>query len=168
MRGRTALVIGLTVVIAVVIQTTLFGRLRVVTPDLVMLIGIMLALTRIRTEAVLGVAFLSGLIIDLLGASLIGLRAVVYTTVAYIAIRTRERAEMGGRVTIALWVGLLTLLGVVLLLLIGTLFGQAALIGEGAVSVMILVPLANVAVAALFAPTFVRLVDRDRTALRYP
>ena len=139
MRCRTALVIGLTVVIAVVIQTTLFGRLRVVTPDLVMLIGIMLALTRIRTEAV-----------------------------AYIAIRTRERAEMGGRVTIALWVGLLTLLGVVLLLLIGTLFGQAALIGEGAVSVMILVPLANVAVAALFAPTFVRLVDRDRTALRYP
>ena len=95
MRGRTASVIGLTVVIAVVIQTTLFGRLRVVTPDLVMLIGIMLALTRIRTEAVLGVAFLSGLIMDLLGASLIGLRAVVYTTVAYIAIRTRERAEMG-------------------------------------------------------------------------
>ena len=28
MRGRTALVIGLTVVIAVVIQTTLFGRLK--------------------------------------------------------------------------------------------------------------------------------------------
>ena len=167
MRGRTALVIGLTVVIAVVIQTTLFGRLRVVTPDLVMLIGIMLALTRVRTEAVLGVAFLSGLIMDLLGASLIGLRAVVYTTVAYIAIRTKERAELG-RVTIALWAGLLTLLGVVLILLIGTLFGQAALLGEGAVSVMILVPLANVAVAALLAPTFVRLVDRDRTALRYP
>jgi len=167
MRGRTALVIGLTVVVAVVIQTTLFGRLRVVTPDLVMLIGIMLALTRVRTEAVLGVAFLSGLIMDLLGASLIGLRAVVYTTVAYIAIRTKERAELG-RVTIALWAGLLTLLGVVLILLIGTLFGQAALLGEGAVSVMILVPLANVAVAALLAPTFVRLVDRDRTALRYP
>jgi rod shape-determining protein MreD len=159
-------VIGLTVVIAVVIQTTLFGRLRVVTPDLVMLIGIMLALTRVRTEAVLGVAFLSGLIMDLLGASLIGLRAVVYTTVAYVAIRTRERAELG-RVTIALWAGLLTLLGIVVLLLIGTLFGQAALLGGGAASVMILVPLANAAVAALFAPTFVRLVDRDRTALRY-
>jgi len=167
MRGRTALVIGLTVLIAVIIQTTLFGRLRIVTPDLVMLIGILLALTRIRTEAVLAVAFISGLIMDLLGASLIGLRAVVYTTIAYIAIRTKERAELG-RITIALWAGLLTLVGVVLLLLVGTLFGQAALVGESALSLMILVPLANSAVAALVAPTFVRLVDRDRTALRYP
>jgi rod shape-determining protein MreD len=167
MRGRTALIIGLTVLIAVLIQTTLFGRLQIVTPDLVMLIGILLALTRVRTEAILAVAFLSGLIMDLLGASLIGLRAVVYTTIAYIAIRTKERAELG-RVTIAIWAGLLSLLGVVLLLLLGTLFGQVALVGEGGVSVMILVPLANTAIAALAAPTFVRLVDRDRTALRYP
>jgi rod shape-determining protein MreD len=132
-----------------------------------MLIGILLALTRVRTEAILAIAFLSGLIMDLLGASLIGLRAVVYTTIAFIAIRTKERAELG-RVTIAIWAGLLSLLGVVLLLLLGTLFGQVALVGEGGVSVMILVPLANTAVAALAAPTFVRLVDRDRTALRYP
>ncbi|HEU4915439.1 MAG TPA: rod shape-determining protein MreD [Acidimicrobiia bacterium] len=167
MRGRTALIIGLTVLIAVLVQTTLFGRLQVVTPDLVMLVGILLALTRVRTEAVLAIAFLSGLIMDLLGASLIGLRAVVYTTVAYIAIRTKERAELG-RVTIAIWAGLLTLLGVVLLLLLGTLFGQVALVGEEGVSVMVLVPLANTALAALLAPTFVRWVDRDRTALRYP
>ncbi len=167
MRGRTALIIGLTVLIAVLVQTTLFGRLQVVTPDLVMLVGILLALTRVRTEAVLAIAFLSGLIMDLLGASLIGLRAVVYTTIAYIAIRTKERAELG-RVTISIWAGLLTLLGVVLLLLLGTLFGQVALVGEEGVSVMVLVPLANTALAALFAPTFVRLVDRDRTALRYP
>jgi rod shape-determining protein MreD len=167
MRGRTALTIGLLVVLAVVIQTTLFGRLRVVTPDLVLLIGILLALTRVRPEAVLGVAFIGGLIMDLLGASLLGLRAVVYTVVAYLAIRTKERAELG-RVTIAIWAGLLTLVGVVLLILIGTLFGQVSLLGENAASRMILVPLANVAVAALLAPTFVRLVDRDRTALRYP
>lgn len=167
MRGRTALIIGLTVLIVVLVQTTLFGRLQVVTPDLVMLVGILLALTRVRTEAVLAIAFMSGLIMDLLGASLIGLRAVVYTTIAYVAIRTKERAELG-RVTIAIWAGLLTLLGVVLLLLLGTLFGQVALVGEGGVSVMVLVPLANTALAALLAPTFVRLVDRDRTALRYP
>lgn len=167
MRGRTALIIGLVVLVAVIIQTTLFGRLRIVTPDIVMLIGILLALTRLRPEAVLGVAFISGLIMDLLGAALIGLRAVVYTTVAYLAIRTKERAELG-RVTIAVWAGLLTLLGVVLLLLVGTLFGQARLLGDDPVSVMILIPLANLAVAALLAPTFVRLVDRDPRALRYP
>ncbi len=167
MRGRTPLLIGLVILLAVIIQTTLFGRLRIVTPDLVMLIGILLALTRLRSEAVLGIAFLSGLIIDLLGASLIGLRAVVYMAVAYIAIRTRERAELG-RVTIAIWAGILTLVGVVLLILIGTLFGQGTLLGDDAFSRMILVPLANLVVAALVAPTFVRLVDRDRTALRYP
>jgi hypothetical protein len=87
--------------------------------------------------------------------------------VAYAAIRTKERAELG-RVTIAIWAGLLTLVGVVLLILIGTLFGQVSLLGENAVSRMILVPLANLAVAGLVAPTFVRIVDRDRTALRYP
>lgn len=167
MRGRTALVIGLVVLVAVVVQTTLFGRLRIVTPDLVMIIGILLALTRVRPEAVLGVAFISGLIMDLLGASVIGLRAVVYTTIAFVAVRTKERAELG-RVTIAIWTGVLTLVGMVLLLLVGTLFGQARQVGEGAVSLIILVPLANLAVAALLAPTFVRLVDRDRTALRYP
>lgn len=167
MRGRIALVIGLMVVFAVVVQTTLFGRLRIVTPDLVLLIGILLALTKVRPEAVLGVAFISGLIVDLLGASLLGLRAVVYTVVAFIAIRTKERAELG-RVTIAIWAGVLTFIGVVMLILIGTLFGQASLLGESAVSRMILVPLANLAVAGLVAPTFVRLVDRDRTALRYP
>ncbi|MGH8916351.1 MAG: rod shape-determining protein MreD [Acidimicrobiia bacterium] len=166
MRGRTALIIGLLVLLAVVIQTTLFERLRIVTPDLVVLIGILLALTRVRPEAVLGIAFISGLILDLLGASLLGLRAVVYTVVAFIAIRTRERAELG-RLTIAIWAGVLTLVAIVLLLLVGTLFGQASLLGEGAISRMILVPLANLAVAGLLAPTFVRLIDRDRTALRY-
>jgi rod shape-determining protein MreD len=167
MRGRTALVIGVTILVAIVIQTTLFGRLRVVTPDVVMLIGILLALTRVRPEVVLGVGFISGLVMDLLGASLIGMRAVVYTTVAFIAIRTKERAELG-RVTIAVWAGVLTLVGIAMLLLVGTLFGQASLVGDDAFSVMILVPLANLAAAALLAPPFVRLVDRDRTALRYP
>lgn len=167
MRGRPALVIGVTILLAVLVQTTLFARLRVVTPDLVLLIGVFLSLTRIRPEAVLGVAFISGLIVDLLGASLLGLRAVVYTIVAYIAIRTKERAELG-RATIAIWAGLLTFVGVVLLILVGTLFGQISLLGENAASRMILVPLANVAVAGLLAPTFVRIVDRDRTALRYP
>jgi rod shape-determining protein MreD len=167
MRGRTVLVITLVVVVAVLIQTTLFGRLRIVTPDLVMLIGVLLALTRVRPEAVLGIAFVSGLILDLLGASLLGLRAVVYTVIAYVAIRTRERAELG-RVIIAIWAGVLTLVGVVTLILVGTLFGQVSLLGENAVSRMILVPLANLFVASLLAPTFVRLVDRDKTALRYP
>jgi hypothetical protein len=94
------------------------------------------------------------------------LRAIVFTVVAYIAIRTRERAEIG-RLATALWVGVLTLVGVVLLVLIGTLFGEAILLGDGALGQLLLVPLANMLIAALLAPTFVRLVNGDRTSFRY-
>lgn len=167
MRGRTVLTVALLLLLAVVVQTTLFGRIRLVTPDLVLLLAITLALTRIRPELILAVAFTSGLVIDLLGPSVLGLRAVVFTTVAYLALRTRERAEIG-RFAVALWAGGLTLVGVVLLIIIGTLFGQSILLGEEALSRVILVPLTNLALAALVAPLVVRIVDRDKTAFRYP
>jgi len=166
MRLPRGLIVAMILMAAVIIQTTLFGQLRIVSPDLVMLFVILLALTRIRSELVLGTAFLSGLLVDLLGSSLLGLRAVVFTVVAYIALRTRERAEIG-RLATALWAGLLSLLGVLLLVLIGTLFGQSSLLGPDIVNRILIVPLANLIVAALFAPLFVRLVDGDTTALRF-
>ena len=166
MRFRTIAAVVLLYLVAIVIQTTLFGRITIVTPDLVMLVSILLALTRIRPEAVLGLAFLTGLIVDLLGSSLLGLRAIVFTVVAYIAVRTRERAEVG-RLATALWAGVLTLIGVVLLVLIGTLFNQSTLFGERSVALIFLVPLANAIVAAIFAPLVVRLVNGDRTSFRY-
>lgn len=167
MRGRTGLVVTLLVLLAVVVQTTLLGRIRLVVPDLVLLLVIILALTRIRPELVLAIAFTSGLVIDLLGPSVLGLRAVVFTTVAFLAIKTRDRAEIG-RLTIALWAGALTLVGVALLILVGTLFGQSILLGEDSLSRVILVPLANLALAAMLAPLVVRWVDRDKTAFRLP
>jgi len=167
MRGRTVLTVVLLLMVAVVVQTTLFGRIPLVTPDLVSLVVIMLCLTRIRPELILAIAFTSGLIVDLLGSSVLGLRAVVFTTVAYLGLRTRDRAEIG-RVAVALWAGALTLVGIVLLIVIGTLFGQSSLLGEDTLSRVILVPLANLAIAAAVAPLVVRLVDRDKTAFRYP
>ncbi|MEX1124132.1 MAG: rod shape-determining protein MreD [Acidimicrobiia bacterium] len=167
MRGRTVLIVVLLLIVAVVIQTTLFGRIRLVTPDLVLLLVIILCLTRIRPEVILAIAFTSGLVVDLLGSSVLGLRAVVFTTVAYLGIRTKERAEIG-RVAVALWAGFLTMVGVVLLMLIGTLFGQATLLGDNTLSRVIFVPLTNLAIAAAVAPLVVRLVDRDKTAFRYP
>jgi hypothetical protein len=56
---------------------------------------------------------------------------------------------------------------VVLLLIVGTLFGQTVLLGEGATSKVVLVPLANLILAFAFAPFLVRLIDRDSTAFRY-
>ncbi len=166
MRLPKGLIVGLILVAAVVIQTTLFGQLRIVSPDLVMLVVILLALTRTRSELVLGTAFLAGLLVDLLGSSLLGLRAVVFTVVAYIGLRTRERAEIG-RFATALWAGILSLVGVLLLVLIGTLFGQSSLLGPNVASRILVVPLANLLLAAVFAPLFVRVVDGDTTALRF-
>lgn len=166
MRLRTALTVFLMVVIAVVVQTTLINQLDFVIPDLVMLMVILLALTRLRPEAVLAVAFLSGLLIDLLGTSLLGLRGIVLTMVAYAAVSTRERAEIG-RIGVALWVGLLTFGGIVVLALIGTLFGEGTLLGSDVVSRLLLVPIANTILAAVAAGLFVRVVDRDATAFRF-
>ena len=106
------------------------------------------------------------MVVDLVGSSLVGLRAIVFTLVVYTALRTKERAEVG-RVVTAVWAGVLSLLGVALLMLVGTLFGQASLMGSDILSRLLLVPLANLVLASLLAPLFVRLVDRDTTAFRY-
>lgn len=166
MRLRTMLVVASLLLVAIVVQTTLFGQTEIFVPDLVMLVVILLSLTRLRPEAVLGIAFLGGLSIDLLGSSVLGLRAMVFTIVAYLALRTRERADLG-RVVIGLWAGLLTLGGVLLLLVVGTLFGQTVLLGDGVVGLLLLVPAANTILTWIFAPMVVRFIDRDPTAFRY-
>lgn len=166
MRLRIVLTVGLMLLLALVLQTTLVSQIEVFTPDLVMLLVILLAVTRIRPELVLALGFVSGLAVDLLGSAVLGLRAMVFTVVAYLALRTRDKADIG-RIVTGLWAGLLTLSGVVLLIVVGTLFGQTVLLGEGVVEQLFLIPIANMILALIFAPLFVRLVDRDPTALRY-
>jgi rod shape-determining protein MreD len=166
MRLRTIATVALILLGAVVLQTTLFSQIDFFSPDLVMLVALLLTLTRIRPELTLLLAFVAGLSVDLLGSAVLGLRAIVFTIVAYLGLRTRERADIG-RVVTGIWAGILTLAGVVLLILVGTLFGQTVLLGEGVVDRLFLVPLANAILAFVFAPLFVRLVDRDPTALRY-
>lgn len=166
MRLPKGLIVATFILVAVIVQTTLFGQLDLITPDLVMLVAILLALTRIRPELVLAVGFAAGLVVDLLSSSLTGLRAVVFTLVAYLALRTRERAAIG-RPAMALWAGLVTFVGVVLMVLVGTLFGQTNLLGPDVETTLIVVPLANMLVAGLIAPVFVRLIDGDKTAFRF-
>lgn len=166
LRVRASIVVTLVVLLAIVLQTTLFGRVRIITPDLVLLVSILLAMTRLRSEIVLAIAFTSGMAIDLLGSSLLGLRSIVFTTAAYIAIRTKERADIG-RIATAIWAGLISLVAVLLLVLIATLFGQSSILGEHVASRLVTVPLANALIAFLVAPVLVRLVDQDPAALRY-
>lgn len=166
MRLRTILTLVGLLLVAIVLQTTMFSRLEFFTPDLVMLVAILIPLTKIRPELALLIAFSAGLTVDLLGSAVLGLRGIVFTIVAYLGIRTRERADIG-RIVTALWAGGLTLTGVILLILVGTLFGQTVLLGEGVVDSVIFVPIANFILAFILAPMFVRLIDRDSTAFRY-
>lgn len=166
MRLRSVIIVGLLLLGAIILQTTLFSQTEIFTPDLVMLIVILLCLTRIRPELLLGVAFLSGLAVDLLGSAVLGLRAIVFTVVAYLALRTKDRADVG-RVVTGVWTGLVSFGGALLLVVVGTLFGQTVLLGEGVFDRLLLVPLANLILALIFAPMFVRMVDHDSTAFRY-
>lgn len=166
MRLPKGLTVATIILVAVIVQTTFFGQIDIITPDLVLLVAILLALTRIRPELVLGVGFAAGLVVDLLSPSLTGLRAVVFTIVAYMALRTRERASIG-RPAMALWAGVLTFVGVLLVVVVGTLFGQTNLLGSDVGLRLLIVPIGNIFVAGLLAPIFVRLVDGDTTAFRF-
>lgn len=158
MRLRPVVVALSTLVVAVVAQTTLFSRFEYVTPDLVLLLSILFATTSMRREAVLVVAFLGGLVIDLLSSTVLGLRAAVFTVVAFIAIRTAHRVDIGPA-AVALWAGLLTLAGVVLFLIVGTLFGQGGLVATDLGRRLLFVPLTNLALTFAIAPMLERMIS---------
>ena len=105
--------------------------------------------------------FTAGLVFDALSSTALGLRAGVYTAVAFIAIRTIDRMD-SSPLSVALWVGLLTISGVVLFLLVGTIFGQVTMDMGEAMRRVILVPLYNLVVALLLAPLSTRLLAPAR------
>lgn len=152
----------LVLVAAVVLQTTLFGRVRLggLAPDIVM-VAVILAALRLRGETAMVVAFFGGLAFDALSANALGLRAFVYTFVAFLAVRTRNRADVG-TVVVAVWVGALSLVGVVLLLVIGTLFGQFGISGGEAMRRVVLIPVFNFLTALVLSPLSARLMAPAR------
>ena len=166
MRLRLFIVVGSLLLVALVLQTSLISQVAIFSPDLVLFLTIVLALTRLRPESVLAVSFVFGLSVDLLGSNVLGLRAIVMTIVAYLAIRSRDRADVG-RIATGLWAGVLSLVGVVVLLGLGTVFGQDLLLTSRVGEQLIFVPLSNALLTLLLAPAVVRLIDRDATAFRY-
>jgi rod shape-determining protein MreD len=148
---------------ALVIQTTLFGRVRVggIAPDVVILAVILFAL-RARPETAMLAAFSVGFLFDAVASSsALGLRAIAYTTVAFVAIRTRDRADLGP-VAVAVWAGLMTLVAIGTILVVGTLFGQITMGFEQAGRRLLLVPLFNLGIALLLSPFTSRLLDGRR------
>lgn len=141
-----------------ILQATLFRRFTWLVPDLVVLV-VILATLSLRPEIALVIGFLSGALFDVsLASSVLGLRALVYTVVAYLAVRTRRRAD-SGPVAVGIWAGLLSLVSVALVVVIGVLFGQSAELGDAMLRRFIEVPITNAVSAALLVIPVTRIMQ---------
>lgn len=158
MTGRTILWSLALMAIAVVLQTTLFARLEqfFIIPDAALLI-VILAARWLDPDPALLLAFTGGIVLDLLGTTPMGLRALVFVLVGYTAVRTLDRLEPNP-FSSALSVMLLSLLGVVLFAVFGTLFSLGSLTEVNVLRTIILVPLYNGLLALFMAPAFRQLV----------
>ncbi len=164
MSGRSvAFSLGL-VVLAVVIQTTLFGdgRLQPLGSSPLLVVVVVLACVRyLEPEPALLLGFTGGLLLDLLGGSPLGLWAMVNVVAAYLGLRFRARAD-DGAVVVAIGVFGIAFLGQALFLVASTLFGQRLLATTGIVRQMVLPALYSVVMAAAVFPG-VTFVLRERT-----
>lgn len=141
---REALAALIVLVGAVVIQTTLFSRVQPlgVAPGLALLAVIGMARWLAPEPAVL-FGFTTGLLLDLLGSTPLGLRALVLTLVAFGTLRFRASFEENPY-TLAGAVAILSLAGVMLLAVIGTLFGENTFSDTDVWKKILLVPVYNV------------------------
>lgn len=140
------------VVLAVLIQTTLFNTIRPfgVSPDVVMLTIIACARWMEPEPGVL-LGFTGGLAIDLFGSAPLGLQALAFTLVAYVTVRTRDRFDYSAPST-GIAVGFLSLLGVLIVAVVGTLFGQGTLGSPTILKTLFLVPVFNIVVGLAVLP----------------
>lgn len=162
MTHRSTAIAILLVLAAVVVQTTFFVRFQPlgVAPDLVLLV-VVAAVRHLPSEPAVLVGFSGGLLADLLGVTPLGLRALVLTVVAFLAVRLQERLE-ASLLAAAVGVVLLTVLGEGLFAVIGTLFGRALLSDALIMRKLLLVPLYNLVLApGVFPLTGVALQRRS-------
>ena len=150
MRGRRVVIALGLVVLAVVLQTTVFAPGRIqpfgAAPNLVLLVVIGCA-RFLDPEPALLVGFTGGLLVDLLSSSPLGLWAMVLTAVTFVALKVRRRAA-DGPLVVAGGVFALTLLGQVLFVFVGTLFGQKTIEDPQIVRKLLLPAIYNVILAA--------------------
>ena len=153
-------------VLAVVLQTTLFavGRIQPfgAAPNIVLL-AVIATVRYMEPEPGLLVGFTAGLLVDLLGGSPLGLWAMVLTVIAYLTLQLRGRAA-DGAIVIGVGVFVLTAIGGLLFVLVGTLFGQKSISNPALVKKMLLPGMYNVFLAAAVLPGVSRLLrPRERS-----
>ena len=139
-RARVAIAL-LAVVISLVIQTTVFGASGIeplgVAPAFVTLVVVALG-PYVEPDYHLLLGFTAGILADLMGSGTLGLWAMTLTVVAYASSRLRARFNEGLMLSLTLIFGL-TVLGQVLFVVLGTLFGQN-LLSDSSLIAKILLP----------------------------
>ncbi|MEZ5176596.1 MAG: rod shape-determining protein MreD [Acidimicrobiia bacterium] len=147
-RARVAIAL-LAVVASLVIQTTIFGASGIeplgVAPAFVTLVVIGIG-QYVEAEYHLLLGFTAGILADLMGSGTLGLWAMTLTVVAYASSRLRSRFNEGILLS-AVLVFSLTLLGQVLFVVLGTLFGQNLLKDQALAAKIILPALWNLFLA---------------------
>ncbi|MGI9666456.1 MAG: rod shape-determining protein MreD [Acidimicrobiia bacterium] len=147
---RSRIVVALiAVVIALVLQTTVFGAGRIeplgVAPALVTLVIIAIA-PYVEAEYHVLLGFTAGILVDLIGSGTLGLWAMSLTVVAFASSRLASRYVDSITMSL-LFTFLLTLLGQVVYAVLGTLFGQGTLAEPNVVSKLLLPAIWNVVLA---------------------
>jgi rod shape-determining protein MreD len=159
-RGRYVGISLLLVMLAVVAQTAVFGDGRI-NPfggaPAVVLVVVLACARYVDAEPALLLGFTAGMLLDLLGGSPLGLWAMAYTVVVYIALRYRSRAD-DGPLVVGLGVLLFTLMANALFLIIGTLFGERFFTSTAVIKNTILPAGYNVVAAAAVFPIVTRLI----------
>ncbi len=165
MRSRDVGISLIFVVVAVVVQTAVFGDGRInpfgVSPAVV--IVVVLACARhLEAEPSLLLGFTGGMLLDLLGGAPLGLWAIAYTVATYTGLRFKDRAD-DGPLMVAVGVVLLTLLANALFLVVGTLFGERFFTSTEVIKNMVVPAFYNLVIAAIAFPLISRLIgDRRR------
>jgi len=164
--GRGIAISLLLVALAVVAQTAVFGDGRInpfgFSPAVVLVV--VLACARyVEPEPSILLGFTGGMLLDLLGGAPLGLWAMSYTVVVFVAFRFKDRADDGPAV-VAVGVFGLTALAQALFAAVGTLFGERYFTSTDVVFDMLIPALYNVVIAALAFPMVSRLIGDRRRA----
>ena len=168
MRNRNvAFALGM-VIVAVLLQSALFGQGRIQpllsSPNLTLVVVVATARYLVPEPALL-IGFTAGLLMDLLGGSPLGLWALSLTVVAFLTLRVRDRADEGP-VAVVVGVFALSVVGQTLFGVVGTLFGQRFFTDPGVLRLMLVPAVFNVGLAVAIVPLVSRVMrSRDPSRL---
>lgn len=160
---RTAVAVALAL-LGVALQTTLFVRFRPfgATPALALLVVLALSRHLGRIESLL-TGFGTGLLLDLLSETALGLWSLVATAVAFVTVRLRHRFEDDVTLLVP-GVFLISFGAMALYGLLGTIFGEQTLADAQVVRKMLLPAAYNTLLAAMVLPSVTKLVgERGRS-----